>query len=509
MGYKKGQDRRQVTLLPDVLDDYVQTGSYVRFIDEFVESFDLVALNFKYAVPAETGRPPYDPKDLLKLYIYGSMNRLNSTRQLMAACRTNVEVMWLLRKLQPDFRTISEFRRHNGQGLRKLFRQFIKRLRGMGLVVGEMIGIDGSKFAASNSKDNNYSEAKLNRLIAIYKGRAKTYLERLNRNDSNDAESFELKEQLQQQLDLIQKRCQEKEKILENLKKSGQRQISTVDPDSKRMKSGDGTVVGFNVQASVDAKNKIIIDVEVTNSGTDSHELGKMTERAKEILEKDHIKAAADTGYYDSQEILNCEKNGVETYVSKPKSRKTNFFSKDDFSYQRDGNFYICPAGEKLNCRGQIREHGRILLRYQTAACTTCLLRSQCTSRIKGSRRITRFLDEDQLEIIHKRVENAPEIRTLRKALVEHPFGTLKRRTGGRFLTKRLLNVSTEAVLMVLGYNLTRVFNIVGSDFRSKILSWKTFFLRYFRLTRSMMPKQAVLINPLNNPSAWSLKSVF
>lgn len=464
MAYKKGQDRKQVVLIPETLDDFILEDSYVRFLDEFVDSYDLASLRFTHAVPAETGRPPYDPADLLKLYIYGSMNRLNSTRQLGHACKSNLEVMWLLRRLQPDFRTISDFRKENGQSIRTLFRDFIRMLKAMGIVTGEMLGLDGSKFAAANSKDNNYSEKKLERLIKHYDERIKGYLRQLDENDSREMDQPDLKEQLQQQLELIKQRQESKKELLKALKESGQKQISTVDADSRRMKSGDGTIVGYNVQAIVDDEHKLIVDIEVTNSGNDSHELEKMAVRTKEILQQDSLKVAADSGYYRTEEIVNCEKNGIETYVSKPKSPSTNYFAKSDFIYLKEDDCYICPAEQKLIYRGKIREHGRLLRRYETDACKQCLIRSKCTSRKKGNRRLTRFLDEELLEIVQQRSDNSPEIRIRRKAIVEHPFATLKRRNGSRFLTKGIFKVGTEAVLMALAYDLGRVFKILGGS---------------------------------------------
>ena len=489
MGYRRGQERNQVVLLPETLDDFIPQDSYVRFLDQFVDSFDLATLGFSHAVAAETGRPPYDPADLLKLYLYGSLSRLNSSRQLAHACRSNLEVMWLLKRLQPDFRTISDFRKQNGQPIKNLFRVFIRKLKAMGIVTGEMVGIDGSKFGAVNSKDNNYTEKKLERLIRHYDERIKGYLQRLDENDSKEAEGSDLKEQLQQQLELMQKRQQSKKELLKQLKESGQKQISTVDPDSKRMKSGDGTIVGYNVQASVDAKHKLIIDVEATNSGNDSHELEKMAVRSKEILQQDKLTVAADSGYYRAEEIVNCEKNGIQAHVSKPKSPSTNLFAKSDFIYFNQDDYYVCPAGNRLTYRGNIREHGRWLRRYETDACKQCLLRSQCTSRKKGNRRITRFLDENLLETVQQRVDNSPEIRRHRKAIVEHPFGTLKRRNGGRFLTKGIFKVRTEAVLMALAYDLGRIFKIFGGSFTSKIILFKLFLSNFWPKNLLILPK--------------------
>jgi transposase len=462
MGYKRGHERNQVILLPEVIDDFIPQNSYVRFLDDFIEKFDLISLGFTHAISAETGRPPYHPADLLKLYLFGSLNRLNSSRQLAHACKSQLEVMWLLRRLDPDFRTISDFRKENGKAIRKLFRAFVRKIKAMGLVRGETVGVDGCKFAGVNSKDNNYSEKKLTKLIERNGQRMKGYLRRLDKNDSREAESPELKVEIQQQLELITQRQEEKKELLKKLKDSGQKQISTVDPDSRRMKSGDGTVVGYNVQSSVDAENKLIIDIEVTNNGNDSHELEKMATQAKEILEQETLKVAADAGYYRAEEIVNCEKQGIETYVSKPKSPASNYFSKSDFTYSKEEDHYTCPAGEKLTFKGKIREHGRTLRRYQTNACKDCPLRSKCTSRKKGNRRITRFMDEELLETVQKRVDSAPEMRIQRKSIVEHPFGTLKRRTNGRFLTKGIFKVGTEAVLMALAYDLGRIFNILA-----------------------------------------------
>jgi transposase len=464
MGYKRGQERDQLTLLPEAIDDFVSKTSYVRFIDSFVASFDFLELGFKHGTPAETGRPAYDPADLLKLYIYGSMNRLNSSRQLAHACKCNVEVMWLLRRIQPDFRTISDFRKDNPKPIRKLFVQFIRRMKAMGLVVGEMVGIDGSKFAANNSKDNNYTAQKLEWLIERYTQQMKRYLHRLEQNDSRDTETPALREQLQEQMEITRLRQEEKQRLLEQLREHEQKQISIVDPDSRRMKSGDGTVVGYNVQATVDAEHKLIVDVVPTNSGNDSHELKNMTSRAKDILQQETLKAAADTGYYRAEEIAECEKDGIETYISKPRSGRTKLFNKTDFIYNKDENIYVCPAGEKLTFRGKLREHGRLLLRYEASVCQQCPLRSKCTTLKKGNRRVTRFIDEDLLDKVQERSDAAPHIRTLRKAIVEHPFGTLKRRTNGRFLTRGLFKVDCEAVLMVIAYNLGRVFNILGGN---------------------------------------------
>jgi transposase len=357
MGYKRGQERNQVVLLPEAIDDFIAPDSYVRFLDEFVDSFDLAKLGFSHSIPAETGRPPYDPADLLKLYLYGSISRLNSSRQLAHACRCNLEVMWLLRRLQPDFRTISDFRKENGQAIRRLFRAFIKRLKATGFITGEMVAIDGSKFGAVNSKDNNYTEKKLENLIRRYDERIKSYLARLDESDFKEGNESNLKEQLQQQLELAQKRQQSKKELLKQLKESGEKQISTIDPDSKRMKSGDGTIVGYNVQASVDAKHKLIVDVEATNSGNDSHELEKMATRSKEILQQDNLTVTADSAYYRAEEIVDCEKNGIQTFVSKPKTRHTNYFPKSDFIYFKEGDYYLCPAGQRLPYRGKVREH--------------------------------------------------------------------------------------------------------------------------------------------------------
>jgi len=392
MGYVKGADRKQGLMLPDWLEDYVEADNDVRALDAFVDSLDFSELGFKYSTPAETGRPAYNPGDLLKLYLYGYLNGIDTSRRLAAAAKKNVELMWLLCKLTPDFHTISNFRKDNAVAILEVFRRFVAICRREGLFGGKLVGIDGSKFQASNSKDNNYTKRKLKDLIEYYEEKIQSYLREMDANDLREVnEPKHSKEELQGKIENIRKRLQDKQDLIQKLEDSGQKQISTVDPDSRRMKFGDGTKIGYNTQASVDEENGLILDFEVVTDGNDLHQLHKMSTRAREILQSQDLKIAADSGYHSADEIVACEKDGIEVYVSRPKRGKTSsMFEKSAFVYDKQNDFYFCPAGEKLHRKGTVREHGRLLYYYETNACKGCTIRALCTARKVRNRRITR-----------------------------------------------------------------------------------------------------------------------
>lgn len=493
MSYNVGQDRNQITMLPECLDDFVSAGNPIRIVDRIVSSLDLRALGFKYAVSADTGRPPYDPRDLLKLYIYGYLHGTNSGRDLEELCKVNVEVMWLVKRIQPDFRTICAFRRNNPQAIQGAMLKFNELWMMLGLIGSDTVAIDSSKFRAVNSKDNNYSEEKLNRLLAYYKKRIAEYMEKLEQADQLDEnrepEEFTAAEieEMQRKLEIFNQRQQEHLQRLALLKETGQKQVSTTDPDSRRMRSNDGTIVGYSAQMTIDSKNKMILDFEVNNAGNDTQQLEEMALRAKELLKVEKLKVAADTGYFKAEAIINCEKAGIETHVSvpNPPTKNPHLFQKKDFLYDTENDLYICPANQKLIFKGITSEHGRTLRRYEPVAantCRDCPLRIQCTTRKKKNRRITRFIDEHILEKAVQRNEASPDLRTLRKSMVEHPFGTIKCRINhGRFLTKGKINVQTEFALAVIAYNIKRVFSILGRS-----------FLTSPRLDRFALPKPYV-----------------
>ncbi len=501
MSHNIGHDRSQTTMLPECLDDFVSAGNPVRVLDRIVNSFDLQRLGFRYAVSATTGRPPYDPADLLKLYIYGYLNGINSGRELEKLCMINLEAMWLVRRITPDFRTICEFRRNNAEAIQQAMLKFNELWFQLGLIGSDTVGIDSSKFRAVNSKDNNYSEKKLNQLLEHYKKRVNEYMQKLEEADSQqpDTEKKEFTpeeiQELEKKLDVLRERQQKHQERLTALKESGEKQISTVDPDSRRMKSGDGTIVGYSAQITIDSKHDFILDFEITNAGNDTQQLQEMAPRAKELLKTETLKVAADTGYYNTDAIINCEKAGIETHISPPAPSLKNpqLFQKKDFIYDTENDLYICPANQKLVFKGLVSEHGRQLRRYEPIAantCRDCPLRIKCTTRKKKNRRITRFIDEDILEKAIQRTRANPDLRTLRKSMVEHPFGTIKSRINhGRFLTRGRIKVRAEFALAVIAYNLKRAFSILGDSLlKSPIFGqfngskvYPSTFFRYFR----------------------------
>lgn len=438
----------------------------VRFLDVFVEKLDLTTLGFTHATPADTGRPPYDPGDLLRLYLYGYLNRIRSSRRLEREASRNVEVMWLLRKLRPDFKTIADFRQANRGAITEVCRTFTVLCKRLDLFGGELVAIDGSKLQAVNSKARNFSDAKLTRLLKEIDAKIDAYLKQLDRQDAVDVTvRTPTREELQEKLRRYQERKQAYEGYVEQLKQSGQTQVSLTDPDSRKMPTGQGSHVGYNVQIAVDEKHKLIVAHEVTNAVTDRDQLASMAETAKATIGAETLAVVADMGYYHGAEVKKCEAQGIVAYVAKPNTSantKLGLFGKECFRYDATADVYRCPAGEALTYRFSTVEQGRSIRTYSTAACRTCALKPQCT-RNKESRRITRWEDEAVLERMEQRVSEHPEIMRKRKMLAEHPFGTIKRGMDqGYFLTRGLAKVGGEFSLTVLAYNLRRVINLVG-----------------------------------------------
>jgi len=470
MQHIEGLDRDQLTLFPEALDDYITEDNPVRFLDAFVDMLNFATLGFTHAVLQNTGRPPYHPADLLKLYVYGYLNRIRSSRMLEKEAGRNLEAMWLLKRLTPDFKTIADFRRDNRRAVRRVCWEFMVFCRKLDLFGGELVAIDGSKFKAQNAKGRNVTQRKLKRQIQELEKKIDEYLEELDQADEEDKDLPDKPngDQLQEKIEAMKRRQAELRKVEEQMKETGQSQISLTDPDSRSMPVGGGeaTVVGYNVQLSVDAKHKLIVDHEVTSDVTDLGLLSRMAERAKQALGVAEMDVIADKGYYDGQEVKACLEQDITPYIPKANTsanRKRGLFTKEDFRYDPDRDCYWCPANQSLTFRFQTTEQAREIRYYANpAACRQCPIKAQCT-RNKGGRRITRWVDEHLLEAMQARVEAQPEKVKLRKQLAEHPFGTIKQAMNqGYFLMRGLEKVRAEMALTVMAYNLKRVVQILG-----------------------------------------------
>jgi transposase len=463
-----GADRGQSTLLPECLDEWIDESNPVRAVDAFVDALDLGKLGFEGVVPEVTGRPSYHPSALLKLYIYGYLNRVQSSRRLEREAGRNLEVIWLLGRLVPDDKTIADFRKDNGSAIRKVCAQFVALCRDLGLLTKASVAIDGSKFKAVNNRDRNFTRAKVERRRAQLEESVARYLSQLDTADLQEpsealaAKTAHLKEKLAKLESEMQRLAAMEKQMLA----SPDQQISLTDPDSRSMAtSGRGSgVVGYNVQVAVETEHHLIVTHEVTNSGSDRAQLANMGRQAREALGVDKLEAVADRGYYNSTEIKACDDAGVAVTLPKPMTsgaKSDGRFGKQDFVYNAAEDVYRCPAGEKLAYRMTTEQDGKMMRRYWTNACPNCLLKSKCTTG--NERRIPRWEHEHVLEAAQKRLDENPQAMRARRETVEHPFGTLKMRMGAtHFLMKRLPKVATEMALHVLAYNLTRVMNIVG-----------------------------------------------
>ena len=471
MNYIAGSDRGEALLLPEVLDDYIAPENPVRFIDAFVGQLDLSKAGFTNAQLNETGRPPYDPGDLLRLYLYGYLNRVRSSRGLEREAARNLELIWLLRKLRPDFKTVADFRRDNSQGIKAVCREFTLLCRKLELFGGELVAIDSTKIKAQNSKGRNYSEAKLKALLAEIENKVSAYLKELDQSDaqeeasSADSEPRLSVEELKQKIAQLKERKKELQSLAQDLEKSGGTQVSLTDPDSHAMSMGRGSTIGYNVQAAVDAKHSLIVDTQVTNTTSDLGALGIMAIKTQEALEAKNLSVVADKGYYNGKEVLACDMMGVTAYVAKPLTSANTargLYGKESFKFDARENCYICPAGQKLTYRFATNEKGRAIYYYRASGCKSCPLKAKCT-RNKENRTITRLAAEEVQERMAERVAANPQIMRRRKAIIEHCFGTIKRSLGyDYFLCRGMRHVATEVNLTVLAYNLKRACNLVG-----------------------------------------------
>ena len=480
MAYIKGTPREQQQMLPSYVEDYVSEDNPVRVIDAFVESLDLKQLGFRHTDPTAVGHPSYDPKDKLKLYLYGYMNRIRSSRRLETETQRNLELKWLLKNVTPDFKTIADFRRDHKKELDKVFREFNRFAETLGLIGKQIIAIDGTKIKASNSRKNNYNARKLDQKIKRLDEKIDEYLKELDENDEREADTP--RKSAEEIKDIVRKLRERKltfQETKQRMKDTGQTEISTTDPDARMMSNNNNTVdISYNIQTAVDAKHKLIIDYKVINQPNDQGQLAVMGRRVKKILGKTFT-LLADKGYYQAADLKKCARQGLTTYITKQtfatKTGDPDFFP-NKFRYNPARGTYTCPAGQEL-FPGRSRSHqGKITGRdyRHMRACNMCSVRERCTTSKRG-RTIMRGIDQDFLDQIDRKTKENQPIYQTRQMIVEHPYGTIKAEWGAYyFLTRGLRAVSAEMALVFTAYNIRRVINIVGVRKILEILQTQT-----------------------------------
>jgi len=471
-----GCDRQQRLFLPECIEDYVGQDNPVRLIDAFVDSLDLQAAGFVFPKDnsQNRGRPGYHPRHLLKLYVYGYLHQIRSSRRLEAECHRNLEVIWLLEKLAPDFKTIADFRKDNAQAFKAVLRKFNQLCQRLELFGGELVAVDGTKVKGQNAPDQNWSLTKLDKRKEKLEQRLAEYLKALEQEEKepiapDGLRAGELKQKIQQ----IKQQQQEIEQKVQQIQALGQTQLSATDPDSRSMKGAHSHVVGYNVQGVVDAKHHLLVSTEVTNQVVDQGQLAPMVQAAKAELPLEGAKVAADGAYYKGEDVKICQELGVEPHVKEVKnssSERAGLFGKKDFKYDRQRDIYRCPAGQELTKRREVIDKERLLFSYDNpAACVQCKWKHRCTKA--EHRTVSRWEHEECLERMAAQVEAQPQYLAKRKVLIEHCWATLKGLLNGGFLLKGLKKVCAELSLAHLGYNLKRALNVVGLEKLLKALT--------------------------------------
>ena len=472
----EGENRFQSTLFPESLDDYIAEDNAIRLIDAFVNKRDLVKLGFKRAEPSATGRPGYHPSMLLKIYVYGYFNRIQSSRRLERESHRNVELIWLTGRLMPDFKTIADFRRDNRKAIRRVCREFVEVCRELDLYSKTLVAIDGSKFKGVNSRDKNFTRKSVARRIKKTEANIERYLAKLDAADREEPEIRAITtEELKRKIASMEAKLDELNERAAEVEADPDKQVSLSDPDARSMmKPGGGSVVGYNVQTAVDSKHHLIPVHEVTNAPSDRSQLSGMAKQAKAAVRGEaddsepgtgqQFTALADPGYYKGEEIVECVKAGIRPLVPKIDTSgktKKGEFTRADFVYDANKDEYRCPAGERLSYKSTRVQDGRTLHSYRTFKCPGCPLKAQCTPA--DDRHIDRYAHEEVLEAVQAELAKDPGAMRERKKLVEHPYGTIKHWMGStHFLMKRLPNVQAEMSLHVLAYNLKRAISVLG-----------------------------------------------
>jgi transposase len=462
MRHKQGQDRNQQALLPESLEEFVGSDDPVRVIDAYIETLDLGALGFAKAVTKQTGRKPYHPGDLLKLYVYGYLNRVSTSRRLERECHRNVEVMWLMRRLVPDFKTIADFRKDNGEAVREACRSFIEFCREAQLLSGREVAIDGSKFKAAASIDQVLTRKHVERDRAEIDRKIEEYLERLDRADEDNAEPGLSREQVQQALEKLKCRSQRLDRFEHGMKSSGRDEHCATEPQARLMRSGrDGMVLGYNTQCAVEAQTGLIVHHEVTDEPGDTRQLLPMAEKTKVALATEYLQVLADAGYANGEHLDRCERQGITATVPRrliPGSRK-GLYQKSDFRYDAEQDRYFCPAGEALKPSGKY--WSRNLHLYKRTGCNGCPLQPRCTP--SNTRLVTRHFYEGAYDRSQARLAANPLLMHRRMAIGERPFAVMKQIMGfRRFSCRGMSGAKSEMGLAVLGYNLKQMISKLG-----------------------------------------------
>jgi transposase len=519
MAHRTGTDRNQLLLLPPSLDELIGDDNPAKVIDAFVDSLNIKEADFKNSIPAEKGCPPYNPADLLKLYLYGYLNRIRSSRKLEKECIRNIEVIWLLNQLRPKYRTIAYFREHNLTAIKSVFRQFVVMMKKWDLIAGDLLAVDGSKFRAVNSKKNNYNQQKIQRHLGYIDQKTEEYLKELDENDYKEQGERKLK--VNECLHQLEQRRQKYIALEKQLRETGQDQVSTTDPDARQLIiRGDIAEVAYNAQTTVDSKHNLVIDTKVINTN-DRKILATMGLQAKEILNKESFDLLADKGYHNGEELLKCDLINIKTYVAPQENISGNKiptpeYQGDKFRYNSHDDCYTCPEGQTLSSNGKwykkfYRTHITLVKQYKTKACRECPKRCWCTSSpIERGRLIERSQYQDAVDANNLRVRTEKEKYRHRQTMVEHPFGVVKRQWGyDHVMMKGIEKTDSEISLVFLCYNMKRVMNIMGikgilkaikafsqcfNPFLSCFLHIFTFYTRDYFQFNPILQKRVIII---------------
>lgn len=468
MRYIEGTNRKQIILFPETVDDYISEDNIVRFVEAYVNSLNMRALGFTYSEPKDTGRKAYNPSDMLKLYIYGYMRKIRSSRQLESETQRNVELMWLMKKLHPDFKTIADFRKDNLESIKKVCREFTLFCRKLNLIGSDLIAIDGSKFKALNNKDKCFTKNFIKKELKEIDAKINKYLQEVENSDKKEKEFSQINpEELNQMIENLEKEKKEIEEMLKEIETGIVDQVSKTDSDSRMMKTSGGSYqVSYNAQIAVDSKHHMIVENEVINDQNDLNCLSHIAVKSKEILEVDNLKVVSDSGYFSEKEIINCEKNNIDCYVAIPKkysNESVGMYGLSEFKFDKSTDTYLCPQNKEMTYRFTYKKGNRILRRYECSSCHDCKFKKDCT-RSKSNRYISRSEHEEVIERIKEKMKTNREKLKTRSKTVEHIFGTMKQWLGygGGFLLKGIKKVNGEFSLVALVYNMKRAIKTLG-----------------------------------------------